>query len=87
MSQKGFGLIEILLVVTVIALLSYGGYIFWGSNKKVDVNNVQQVEDNIKDIRQNPVILHEIKTKAQDDIRKINEQTGQMASSSEDLLK
>jgi prepilin-type N-terminal cleavage/methylation domain-containing protein len=87
MNQKGFGLIEILLVVAIVALLAYGGYTFWEKNKKVDINNVQQVEDNIKDIRQNPVELHDIKMKAAEDINKINQKTRQMASSAEDLIK
>ena len=87
MNQKGFGLIEILLVITVVALLSCGGYAFWGKNKKIDINDNQQVENNINEVRQNPVQLHEMKMKAQDDISKINGQTRQIASSSEDLIK
>ena len=83
MFQKGFGILEVLLVITIVALLSYGGYAFWDNKKKVDINNVQQVESNIKDIRQNPVQLHEIKKKAQDDIEEINKK---IASSSDNYL-
>jgi prepilin-type N-terminal cleavage/methylation domain-containing protein len=83
MSQKGFGLIEILFVIAVIALLSYGSYTFLGKNKKVDINNAEQVEKNMKDIRQNPVELHQIKMKAVNEINKINQKTREEASSTE----
>lgn len=88
MSHKGFGLLEIIIVVAVIGLFAYGGYFFWNKDvKKVDLNNNQQVEDNIKEIRQNPVELHNIKMKASEDVNKINQQTREVASSVEELIK
>ena len=80
MKQNGSGLLEIILVVAVIGLLSYGGYSFWHKGAKVDLNNDQQVENNIKEINSNPVQLHQIKVKAQNDIEAINKM---MASSTE----
>jgi prepilin-type N-terminal cleavage/methylation domain-containing protein len=80
MNQKGFGLLEIILVVAVIGLLTYGGYSFWQKGAKVDINNTQQVENKINEIRQNPVELRDIKMKAQNDIEAINKR---IASSTE----
>ncbi len=83
MKQNGFGLLEIILVIAVIGLLTYGGYSWWHKGVKVDVSNEQQVENNINKINQNPIQLHQIKVKAADDLNKINQRLKEEASSTE----
>lgn len=73
----------LLVVVAIIGLLAYGGYSFWHKGIKVDMNNEQQVENNIKAASQSPVIMHQIKVKAADDLSKINQRLKEEASSTE----
>jgi len=75
MNQKGAGLLGLLIVVAIIGLLAYGGYFAWNKDKKIDINDNQQVEKNINEINRNPVQLHQIKMKAQEDIKEINNRT------------
>lgn len=81
MNQKGAGLLGLLIVAAIVGLLAYGGYSFWNKDKQIDINSDQQVENNINEINQNPVQLHQIKMKAQNDIDEINERTSEQASS------
>lgn len=70
MNQKGAGLIGLLLTVAIIGIMAYGSYVFWNKDEKTDNN-------------QNPVQLHNIKVKAQQDIENINKT---IASSSNNYL-
>jgi hypothetical protein len=83
MNQKGAGLLGLLMAVAIIGLLAYGGYSVWNKDKKIDINNNEQVENNINKINQNPIQLHQIKMKAQNDIEEINKRTREQASSTE----
>ncbi len=75
-----------LIVAAIVGLLAYGGYSFWNKDKKTDINNLQQVEDNINETRQNPVELHNIKMKATEEINKINQTIKEQASSTDNYL-
>ncbi|HOZ56058.1 MAG: hypothetical protein BWY51_00288 [Parcubacteria group bacterium ADurb.Bin316] len=86
MNQKGAGLLGLLIVAAIVGLLAYGGYSFWNKDKKTDINNLQQVEDNINETRQNPVELHNIKMKATEEINKINQTIKEQASSTDNYL-
>lgn len=83
MNQRGVGLLGLLIVVAIIGLLAYGSYSFWNNDKKIDIKDGQQVENNMKEINQNPVQLHEIKVNAQQDIEMINRR---IASSTDNYL-
>lgn len=77
MGQKGAGLIGLLIVIVIVALFAYGGYSFYDKDKKVDLNNDQEIEKNLKTIRNNPVGMHQIKVNAQKDIESINKNINQ----------
>lgn len=81
MNQKGAGLIGLLIAVVIIALLAYGGYSFLGKEKKVDLNNNEEIEKNLNTINSSLVEMHQIKMNAQKDIEEINKR---IASSSEE---
>jgi len=80
MNQKGSGLLGLLFVVAIICLLAYGSYSVWHKDKEIDINDNQQVENNINEINQSPIQLHQIRMQAQEDIEEIN---NKIASSSD----